>query len=315
MTANAAAQLRRLLNLIPHLADGETHSVADVARLTDVDAETVFNDLKSLAGRFDDPGGFVEGVQIFLEAERLSLRSDHFNRPMRLTAPELCALELGLAMLRAERPRGEHDAIDRARARLRQTLVGLSGERDLPESRHASISALGGEQLATLREAYRTGRKVRLRYRKGGSTDVSERVTCPFAIVAASGAWYVVAHCEASDAVRIFRLDRIESAELLSERYRIPDGFSVSEVLATGRMWMGAGAAQLRVRYSPRIARWIAEREGKSLDADGSLTMEHPMGDAEWAVRHVLQYGAEAEVLGPETVRVELASRLAALGA
>ena len=131
MTVNAAAQLRRLLNLIPHLTDGETHLVEDVARRTDVDAKTVLMDLKSLAGRFDDPGGFVEGVQIFLESERMSLRSDHFNRPMRLTAPELCALELGLAMLRAERPKEEHAAIDRARARLRQTLAGLSVDREI----------------------------------------------------------------------------------------------------------------------------------------------------------------------------------------
>lgn len=69
----------------------------------------------------------------------------------------------------------------------------------------------------------------------------------------------------------------------------------------------------LRVRYSPRIARWIAEREGKTLSADGSLEMEHPLADRAWAVRHVLQYGAEAEILAPADVRDMVRKTLAAL--
>lgn len=67
------------------------------------------------------------------------------------------------------------------------------------------------------------------------------------------------------------------------------------------------------MRYGPAVARWIAEREGKPLAADGSLTVEHPLADPEWAVRHVLQYGPDAEVLAPESVRAELGQRLAVM--
>jgi len=64
------------------------------------------------------------------------------------------------------------------------------------------------------------------------------------------------------------------------------------------------------MRSSARIARLIAEREAKELSADGSLTLEHPLADAEWGVRHVLQYGPEAEVVEPESMRSEIARRL-----
>jgi proteasome accessory factor C len=312
MTQTAAAQLRRLLHLIPRLADGEMHTIAEVARMTEADSATIVKDLESLSFRFDDPGGFVEGVQIFLEADRMSLRSNHFLRPMRLTSAELCALELGLAMLRSERPAEEHATIDRARDRLAKAIVKLPALDSPSVTRHVAISGAGSEHLTTLRAAYRTGQKVRLRYRKGGSADVSERVTCPFAIVAASGAWYVIAHCQSSEGMRIFRLDRIESAEQLDEKFTIPADFSVREMLESGRAWMGQPSSRLRVRYSPTIARWIAEREGRSLDADGSVTIDHPLADADWAVRHVLQYGPEAEVLEPQSVRDRLVERLAA---
>jgi predicted DNA-binding transcriptional regulator YafY len=69
----------------------------------------------------------------------------------------------------------------------------------------------------------------------------------------------------------------------------------------------------MTVRYSPRIARWIAEREGRTLDQDGSITIEHPMADEHWAVRHVLQYGPEAEVLEPESLRDAVHERLVAM--
>jgi predicted DNA-binding transcriptional regulator YafY len=53
-----------------------------------------------------------------------------------------------------------------------------------------------------------------------------------------------------------------------------------------------------------------AEREGKTPDADGSLTLDHPLADTAWAVRHVLQYGPDAEVLEPRQVRDAVRERL-----
>jgi predicted DNA-binding transcriptional regulator YafY len=43
------------------------------------------------------------------------------------------------------------------------------------------------------------------------------------------------------------------------------------------------------------------------------VTVEYPLGDPDWAVRHVLQYGPEAEVVGPETVRQRVAEVLRGL--
>ena len=58
------------------------------------------------------------------------------------------------------------------------------------------------------------------------------------------------------------------------------------------------------------MARWVAEREGVPLDADGTVTLEHPLADPHWALRHVLQYGPDAEVLEPAAVREAIAQGL-----
>jgi predicted DNA-binding transcriptional regulator YafY len=49
------------------------------------------------------------------------------------------------------------------------------------------------------------------------------------------------------------------------------------------------------------------------LAADGSLELDHPMTDVSWAVRHALQYGAEAEVLGPPEAREAIVKALVSL--
>jgi proteasome accessory factor C len=307
----ATEQLRRILLLIPRLADGEPHSLETVSRLAGVDRSVVLKDIESISERFEAPGGFVEGLQIFIEADDVSVVPNHFLRPMRLTRGELLALELGLAMLRGERPPEEHRAIDGATARLRKAIAKLPDGEIADDFRAASLSPVGDlEHLRRLREAFRARRKVRLTYRKADEIEPSSRVICPYGIVFANGMWYAVAHCESSEGIRIFRLDRVEQVEPLEERYDSPRGFSLDAIVTDGKAFQSADAGTLRVRYSPRIARWIAEREGKQVAADGSLVMDHPLADLDWAVRHVLQYGPDAELLEPEKVRAAILARL-----
>ena len=87
----------------------------------------------------------------------------------------------------------------------------------------------------------------------------------------------------------------------------------VDEHLTDGKVLRPGESAAMRVRYSARIARWIAEREGREVADDGSLTVEYPLRDVQWGVRHVMQYGPDAELLAPADVRDALVARLQAL--
>ncbi len=311
MPESAVEQLRRILHLIPHLADGERHPLGDVAAKARVPERTVLRDLQSISERFEVPGGFVEGLQIYIAPEGVSVHSNHLLRPMRLTRGELCALELGLTMLRKERTPEDHGPIDGAVERLRAAIVRLPPD-DSGDTVTASAPVPPGrlEHLRTIRDAQREHRKVRLRYHKGGDRESSHRIICPYAIVFAGGMWYAVAHCESSVGVRFFRLDRMESVEALDARFEPASVPEVDRIVSEGRAFRAEGAERLTIRYSPRIARWIAEREGKTLAEDGSLTLDHPMADTDWAVRHVLQYGPEADVLEPAAVREAVVERL-----
>jgi proteasome accessory factor C len=315
MTAPAAEQLKRILVVIPHLADGKEHPIDKVAHLAGVDRAGLVADLTSVSERYDTPGGWVDGVSITVDPRSVSVRTSHFLRPMRLTMPELCGLELGLGLLQRERSSDELPAIRRASARLRKAIIQLPANDQHANMRVAELAAAGNpEHLATLRGALRAKKKVRLRYRSGSKVKSSERVICPYSLVFASGAWFVVAYCDDSEAMRFFRVDRVEGAAQLADGFTPDPSLDIASI-AGDRPFAGAPAQTMSVRYSPRIARWICEREGGTLDADGALTRDYPLGDTGWAVRHVLQYGPDAEILAPDELRDEIVRRLGEISA
>jgi predicted DNA-binding transcriptional regulator YafY len=315
MAADAALQLGRLLHLIPTLADGRAQSLDEIAERLGTDRETVLDDIRALSVRYGDPGGFVQGVQIFVDQDRtLSLISNHFARPMRLTLSELAALELGLALLAVEHSPEERSVIERARGRIREVIRKLPADWAPDRLRHAGMGDEDSvRHLPALRKARSQRRRVRIAYRKADATKAESREVCPYAITYARGRWYLIGHCAASDDVRVFRLDRIGTVEPLGATFERPDDFDPRPFTADGRVFHADQPVSLRVRYSARIAPWIAEREGKTPDADGTLTLDHPLADADWAVRHVLQYGPDAEVIEPATMRAALRERLLGL--
>jgi proteasome accessory factor C len=316
MSDTAADQLRRVLLLIPKLADDENHDIDEVAALLGVDRTTLLRDVRSLADRFDDPGGFVAGVTITQDHEVVSVHASHFLRPMRLTVSELAALELGLAMLRGLRPPEELVVVDAARTRLREVLAELPDSTEAPSLRSASLGVLTPELRATrevLRHATRDRHKVRIGYRKADAASASERVICPYGLIFSRGTWYLVAHCESSAGLRVFRLDRIARVERLEQSFDGPEEEVLASVVRDGHVFHTEDpVASVTIRYSPAVAGWIAEREGVALADDGSLTRDYPLADTDWAVRHVLQYGPEAEVLAPREVREAVVGRLRA---
>ena len=310
VATDAAAQLKRLLAIVPRIADGEEHSIASIAQMLGVTAETVANDLVSVGERYDVPGGFIEGLQVFIEAQTVSVRTGHFLRPMRLTVAELHALDLGLAMIRAERPAEEWAAIERARGRIRTVAAKLPNDAT-PDAPYAAGGTQANPHLAAVRDALANRRKLRIAYRRGDATAATTRVVCPYRLILAGPGWYLVAHCEHSRGVRVFRVDRIEDAKPLGEKYVAPAPAALAAQLDSGPVFALADApVTLRIRYSAKIARWIAEREQGSAEADGSYVVEYPLADVDWALRHVLQYGAEAEILEPADARRAICERL-----
>jgi proteasome accessory factor C len=298
-----------LLAVIPLFAEAESITHAELERRAGVPASQLLDDLRAVTERLDAPGAFVEDLRVEFERGRVSIHSSHFQRPMRLTIPELCALELGLAMLAAATPPDERTPIEHARAKLRNAIVAMPAAAR-GDSWHVPNDARAGPIIAALQSAAKAREKLRITYQSGKAAQPSTRTIHPYALLPSHGTWFVIAHCESSAAIRFFRADRISAVESVGEQFQRPESLPVLDLIRKGKPFHAVESETLVIRYSARIARWIAEREAKQLDADGSITVHHPLADDDWAVRHALQYGPEAEVLSPLRVRQRVVETL-----
>lgn len=77
--------------------------------------------------------------------------------------------------------------------------------------------------LELLVEAMKVNRKVTIDYQKYGSKEVSERVIDPYFLKLHKRRWYVMANT--TDGYRLFSLDRVMSAKVTGERFRMPKNF------------------------------------------------------------------------------------------
>ena len=118
----ADERFQRLLMVLPMMAEESTTTLAQLASRVGTDAKTLREDFRCLE-RDDTPPGFVESIQLYLGSDRVSMRSAHFKRPMRLTRPEVASLELGLGILEQELPIDEQHVVVNVRARLRDIAV------------------------------------------------------------------------------------------------------------------------------------------------------------------------------------------------
>jgi len=137
----------------------------------------------------------------------------------------------------------------------------------------------------------------------------STRRVDPEEVFSSLGNWYVAAWDVDADGERLFRADRIRSADRTGQRFA-PRGLAgAGRALYTPT----AGDVPVRLALSPG-ARWIAEyyatadeREGPN----GTLEVTLPTARLGWVAGLLLRVGSDARVLDPP----ELADRVRELAA
>ncbi len=162
--------------------------------------------------------------------------------------------------------------------------------------------------LATLRRARERRQPCRFGYLKpGGEAPEIRRLHC-YALVHAEGAWYAAGRDPDADGHRNFRVDRVLGIAPDGEAgtFEIPEDFDPGALLEGARLFQppeDGEVAEVEIRYGPRVVPWVREQWDGEADGDGCYRVRHPVGDPDWVVRHVLQYGPDAEVVGPPEMR------------
>jgi len=313
VSVSAAERLERLLYILPAAAREGGAPVSELATALGVEARQVLRDVEELVNRdFYHTAGGAEDIQVTVQPDRVTIRTEEFRRPTRLSPREAAALGLALRVRASE---SDDVVADRCRALAVRLEAGLAAlPDDALEEAVAVDPGVGADRglRLVLEDACRARRVVEFRYVKPGEADEEQRRVRPYVLAGAEGHWYLLGWCERAEAVRAFRLDRMVEAGPTGPdgAFEVPEDFDPDAWLGDGRLFLPGEAVEeveVAVRYSAAIARWILEREADAeAEADGAVVVKHRVADPDWLVRHVLQYGAEAEVIEPASMRARV---------
>lgn len=313
MTETAAAQLNRILSIVADFSRREAQgepapTVSELATTYGTTPEQIQRDVRTLTLASDDPDvDWLNSLAIWQEGDRVSVLSrGPFRRPIRFTAEEMLAIQLGLAMETGEPPA------------LSCGLAALVAAAEEDASRFGLRPSAGeGESgvVALVRRAMDERRMLEILY-TGERAAASTRVIEPHQVAYAGGRYYIVAWCRKAGGWRNFRADRVLEASPLDERFVSREDFRPFEAEAAIFTAPHDDPDEVRVRFSPGIARWLAERfPGAARADDGSLVVTYSVFEPAWLVRTVLQYGPDAEVLAPAEYRLAMRRAVASAAA
>lgn len=237
--------------------------------------------------------------------------------PMMFTDDEALALGTGLLAARQLGLAGALPAVASARAKL---------ERVMPEGLRKRLRAVGetvaldlaraaplvdSDALQALSEAAQARQRVHLRYRDASGTD-SARDFDPYGLGYRSGCWYAVGHCHLRDALRSFRLDRVDGVSPLPVSFGRPEGFDALAYLAEGIATLPrAHAVELRLHADLDTARRSLFEGAGVFEPDGDAILLHAQADdLDLFARELTRLPYRFEILAPVALRAALERQL-----
>jgi proteasome accessory factor C len=293
----ATQRLGRLLDMVPWLLQHRGVPISEAADEFGVTEEQVVDDLQLLF-LCGTPGyGHSELIDADWDSGHIYLdNADDIAAPMRLTRDEAITLTAGLQALGSSIVGS--DVAERTLDKLRRAVATTAGD---PAGRIALDLDDGSqhEAMAPLKDAFARGRRVHLRYYVATRDESTERDVDIMRIVNLDAQWYVEGWCHRAEAVRLFRLDRIESVEVLDVDGTPPEQArprDLDDVFVPGENDLTV------VLEATRWAAWIADyypNEGVERLPDGSLRVTLKVADPALVQRLVLRLGGDVRVVSP----------------
>jgi predicted DNA-binding transcriptional regulator YafY len=283
----------------------------ELAQRLEVSERTIYRDIEALSTAGvpvyaeRGPGGgcvLAEGYRTNLtgltEDEVRTLFMPGIMRPLVDLGAEK-ALDAALLKMLAALPTDHRRDIEHTRQRIYVDTVGWYYVTDVSPYLHM------------LREAVWNDRKVRLVYRKSDG-EKSERVVDPLGLVAKAGIWYLVAISH--NDLRVFRISRVQQAEVLDEGSERPDDFDLEQywikVSTELQQWT---MYPVKLRVSPTFVPVLPQILGEAVhqqierasspDEEGWITLTLEFGSFVHARGEILGFGTFAEVLEPVELR------------
>jgi predicted DNA-binding transcriptional regulator YafY len=169
--------------------------------------------------------------------------------------------------------------------------------------------------LFPLIQAILSQKTLKTTYHTQSRNELTERFIDPYYLVPRDQRFYLIGFCHLAGDVRTFRLSRFRDVHLTALIFD-KNHFNIKQYLKnTWSIERGEEQIHFKVKFSPKVARYIKEEElfvrPKMEDLkDGSLLFEVTVNHDREFLNWVYQYGPDAEILEPVSYREMMREKL-----
>jgi predicted DNA-binding transcriptional regulator YafY len=164
--------------------------------------------------------------------------------------------------------------------------------------------------LPALRRALLGVQPVVVRYAGPGATEPVTRILCPYGILYSGRGW-LVAHVDGLPEMRLWRLDRIASVDLLDRGFARRKDFDLAAYAAQSFGVFQEEPIDVVLRFEPDAADdaagWVFHpSQTMEREADGSLTVRFLAGGVQEMCWHLFTWGTAVAIAQPDTLRAAM---------
>ena len=165
------------------------------------------------------------------------------------------------------------------------------------------------------------GKALEIDYYSPHKDEATRRVIFPMHLLQYMGSWHMIAHCSLRNELRDFALAHIRTIQpSAAKKIRPCPTASIKDYIRKNFGLMNTDARiQVCLKFSAGIMPWVSEQiwhanQIQEIQADGSLCLTFPVADLREVKREILRFGAQVEVLAPESLRAEVKKEIEKMG-
>jgi predicted DNA-binding transcriptional regulator YafY len=165
--------------------------------------------------------------------------------------------------------------------------------------------------LPTLRRSILGMQPVVVRYAGPDTVEPATRILCPYGILYGGRGW-LVAHVDGLPEMRLWRLDRIVSVDLVDRGFKRREDFDLAAYAAQSFGVFQEEPIDVVLRFAPDAAEDAAgwqfhPTQSTAREAGGALTIRFRAGGVQEMCWHLFTWGTTVSVLAPEGLRTAIA--------
>lgn len=287
----------RLFEIIYILLDKKNITAKELADHFEVSQRTIYRDIENLS---------EAGVPIYMTKGKgggISLLADFILNKAILTQEERKEILAAMQGLNAV----NKDEFNGALSKLNSFLGGNNENWIEVDFSNWDKNNDLGEKFTVIKNSIINKNLISFEYFNANG-ELLERIVEPLKLVFKGQGWYLYAYCRKKEDNRFFKLTRMKSVNVISERFNrvVPNKIFIEKDIGYSKELVN-----VKVRINKKLAfRVFDEVKDYSLDENGDfiVNLEFPVGD--WMFGYLMSFGENIEVLEPLYIREEIKSKL-----